>query len=93
MWNSHPKKRNITSILLIAMIIFIKKIVTTEGPKEPKLVVIPAKAGIHAWRLLDSRLRGNDDQIGGLNGYIVRVAHGANCVESFTLKRNNTLKF
>ena len=29
------------------------------------MIVIPAKAGIHAWRLLDSRLRGNDDHIGG----------------------------
>ena len=38
--------------------------VTVHSPLSG-LVVIPAKAGIHAWRLLDSRLRGNDDKIGG----------------------------
>ena len=38
-------------------------------PPPWELIVIPAKAGIYAWRLLDSRLRGNDDHMGGLNGY------------------------
>ena len=42
--------------------------VTVHSPPWD-LIVIPAEAGIHALRLLDSRLRGNDDHIGGLNGY------------------------
>ena len=35
------------------------------------LAVVPAQAGIHAWEFLDSRLRGNDDQIEGVNGYVL----------------------
>ena len=65
-----------------------KKAVTTAFVEQGKsnrslpplaLPVIPAKAGIHARGLLDSRLRGNDDQMGGAERLQGKVSVVAMC--------------